>query len=65
MKNNPYQKLADHIQPPEGLNERVLAAAREATTPVRQHPPARRWVRGAVCAALGFGAMLALSALLG
>ena len=58
MKNNPYQKLTDHIQPPEGLNERVLAAAREATTPVRQHPPARRWVRGAVCAACALALVL-------
>lgn len=57
MKNS-YQKLTDHIQPPDGLNERVLAAARE--TPAAEPPcrPGRRWVRRAVCAACALALVL-------
>ena len=30
MKKNDYQNLMEHIQPPAGLNDRVLSAARTA-----------------------------------
>ena len=46
---NPYQKMTDHIHPPEELNERVLAAARGKAAP-EQHRSARRWGRAAVAA---------------
>lgn len=29
MKKNDYQNLMEHIQPPAGLNDRVLSAARQ------------------------------------
>lgn len=57
MKNS-YQKLTDHIQPPDGLNERVLAAARETPAAERPCRPARRWVRRAVCAACALALVL-------
>ena len=58
MKKNDYQNLMEHIQPPAGLNDRVLSAARqqaaeqESAGPKRLAP--RKWrpvVRAAVCAA--------------
>lgn len=55
---NPYQKLTDHIQPPGGLNERVLAAAREGPAAERTHRPVRWWIRGAVCAACALALVL-------
>ena len=58
MNNNPYQKLTDHIRPPEELEARVLAAACEETAPERPRRPARRWVRGAVCAACALALVL-------
>lgn len=48
---NPYQKLTDHIQPPDGLNERVLAAAREEPAAERPHRPVNRRFRRVACAA--------------
>ena len=29
MKKNDYQNMMEHIQPPAGLNDRVLSAARQ------------------------------------
>ena len=58
MKNNAYQKLTDHIRPPEGLEERVLAAARGETAPERVRRPARPWLRAAVCAACALALVL-------
>ena len=58
MKKNDYQNMMEHIQPPAGLNDRVLFAARqkaaeqESAGPKRLAP--RKWrpvVRAAVCAA--------------
>ena len=58
MKKNDYQNMMEHIQPPAGLNDRVLSAARrraaeqEPAGPKRLAP--RKWrpvVRAAVCAA--------------
>ena len=54
---NPYQKMTDHIHPPEELNERVLAAARGKAAP-EQHRSARRWGRAAVCAACALALVL-------
>lgn len=59
MKKNDYQNLMEHIQPPAGLNDRVLSAARqtagaqkETTGPKHLAPGKRRPVlRAAVCAA--------------
>ena len=56
MKRNPYQNLMEHIQPPAGLNDRVLSAARRQETaeqpaPRRQTPRRRPVLRAAVCAA--------------
>ena len=58
MNNNPYRKLTDHIPIPEGLEERVLAAAHGETAPERFHRPARCWVRGVVCAACALALVL-------
>ena len=62
MKKNDYQNLMEHIQPPAGLNDRVLSAARqtagaqkETTGPKHLAPGKRRPVlRAAVCAAACF-----------
>ena len=56
MKKNNYQNLMEHIQPPAGLNDRVLSAARRRETaeqpaPRRQTPRRRPVLRAAVCAA--------------
>ena len=60
MKKNNYQNLMEHIQPPAGLNDRVLSAARrraeeterQTAGPKRLLPKKRRPVlRAAVCAA--------------
>ena len=60
MKKNNYQNLMEHIQPPAGLNDRVLSAARrraeeterQTADPKRLLPKKRRPVlRAAVCAA--------------
>ena len=58
MKKNDYQTLMEHIQPPAGLNDQVLFAARqraaeqEPAGPKRLAPRKRRPVlRAAVCAA--------------
>ena len=58
MKKTDYQNLMEHIQPPAGLNDRVLSAARQRTAerqtagPKRLLPEKRRPVlRAAVCAA--------------
>ena len=59
MKKNDYQNLMEHIQPPAGLNDRVLSAARqtagaqkETTGPKHLAPGKRRPVlRAAVSAA--------------
>lgn len=55
---NRYQKMTDHIRPPEELDRRVLAAARDAAVPQRTRRPARRWVRAAVCAACALALVL-------
>ena len=55
---NRYQKMTDHIRPPEELDRRVLAAARDAAAPQRTRRPARRWVRAAVCAACALALVL-------
>ena len=71
MKKNDYQNLMEHIQPPAGLNDRVLSAARrrtaeqEPTGPKRLAPRKRRPVlRAAVCAACAL-ALVAGSVTLG
>ena len=58
MKKNDYQNMMEHIQPPAGLNDQVLFAARqraveqEPAGPKRLAPRKRRpVVRAAVCAA--------------
>ena len=58
MKKNDYQNMMEHIQPPAGLNDRVLSAAwrrtaeQEPAGPKRLAPRKRRPVlRAAVCAA--------------
>ena len=60
MKKNDYQNMMEHIQPPAGLNDRVLFAARQKAAepetqpaaPKRLLPKKRRpVVRAAVCAA--------------
>ena len=61
MKRNTYQNLMEHIQPPAGLNDRVLFAARQRTAETenqasaskRLAPPKRRpALRAAACAVL-------------
>ena len=71
MKKNDYQNLMEHIQPPAGLNDRVLSAARqraaeqEPAGPKRLAPRKRRPVlRAAVCAACAL-ALVAGSVTLG
>ena len=71
MKKNDYQNMMEHIQPPAGLNDRVLSAARrrtaeqEPTGPKRLAPRKRRPVlRAAVCAACAL-ALVAGSVTLG
>ena len=71
MKKNDYQNLMEHIQPPAGLNDRVLSAARRRTAeqepagPKRLAPRKRRPVlRAAVCAACAL-ALVAGSVTLG
>ena len=51
MKKNDYQNLMEHIQPPAGLNDRVLSAARqtagaqkETTGPKHLAPGKRRQI---------------------
>ena len=57
MKKNAYRDLTEQIQPPAGLNDRVLfaarrrAAGREAPAPKRLLPKRRTAFRAAVCAA--------------
>ena len=60
MKKNDYQNLMEHIQPPAGLSDRVLFAARQRAAETEQAPTApkrlaprkrRPVVRAAVCAA--------------
>ena len=70
MKND-YQNMMEHIQPPAGLNDRVLSAARRRTAeqepagPKRLAPRKRRPVlRAAVCAACAL-ALVAGSVTLG
>lgn len=53
MKKNDYQNLMEHIQPPAGLNDRVLSAARqtagaqkETTGPKHLAPGKRRRCSG-------------------
>ena len=71
MKKNDYQNMMEHIQPPAGLNDRVLSAARrraaeqEPAGPKRLAPGKRRPVlRAAVCAACAL-ALVAGSVTLG
>lgn len=71
MKKNDYQNMMEHIQPPAGLNDRVLSAARqraaeqEPAGPKRLAPRKRRPVlRAAVCAACAL-ALVASSVTLG
>ncbi len=71
MKKNDYQNMMEHIQPPAGLNDRVLSAARqraaeqEPAGPKRLAPRKRRPVlRAAVCAACAL-ALVAGSVTLG
>lgn len=71
MKKNDYQNMMEHIQPPAGLNDRVLSAARRRTAeqepagPKRLAPRKRRpVVRAAVCAACAL-ALVAGSVTLG
>ena len=59
MKKNAYRDLTEQIQPPAGLNDRVLFAARrraaeaerETPAPKRLLPKRRTALRAAVCAA--------------
>ena len=59
MKKNAYRDLTEQIQPPAGLNDRVLFAARrraaeaerETPAPKRLLPKRRTAFRAAVCAA--------------
>ena len=60
MKKNDYQNLMEHIQPPAGLNDRVLFSVRQraagteerTSAPKRLLPQRRRpALRAAVCAA--------------
>ena len=57
MKKNAYRDLTEQIQPPAGLNDRVLfaarrrAAERETPAPKRPLPKRRTASRAAVCAA--------------
>ncbi|HIX95017.1 MAG TPA: hypothetical protein H9846_06130, partial [Candidatus Gemmiger excrementipullorum] len=57
MKKNAYRDLTEQIQPPAGLNDRVLfaarrrAAERETPAPKRLLPKRRTAFRAAVCAA--------------
>lgn len=71
MKKNDYQNMMEHIQPPAGLNDRVLSAARqraaeqEPAGPKRLVSRKRRPVlRAAVCAACAL-ALVAGSVTLG
>ena len=71
MKKNDYRNMMEHIQPPAGLNDRVLSAARqraaeqEPAGPKRLAPRKRRPVlRAAVCAACAL-ALVAGSVTLG
>ena len=71
MKKNDYQNMMEHIQPPAGLNDQVLFAARqraveqEPAGPKRLAPRKRRpVVRAAVCAACAL-ALVAGSVTLG
>lgn len=71
MKKNDYQNMMEHIQPPAGLNDRVLSAARqraaeqEPAGSKRLAPRKRRPVlRAAVCAACAL-ALVAGSVTLG
>ena len=73
MKKNDYQNMMEHIQPPAGLNDRVLFAARQKAAepetqpaaPKRLLPKKRRpVVRAAVCAACAL-ALVAGSVTLG
>ncbi len=71
MKKNDYQTLMEHIQPPAGLNDRVLSAARrrtaeqEPTGPKRLAPRKRRPVFRAVVCAVCALALVAGSVTLG
>ena len=58
MMKNRYQRMTDHIRPPDGLDERVLAAAHGETAPEPPRRPARLWLRGAVCAACALALVL-------
>ena len=60
MKKTDYQNLMEHIQPPAGLNDRVLSAARQRAAETEKQPSApkrlalrkrRPALRTAVCAA--------------
>ena len=73
MKKNDYQNMMEHIQPPAGLNDQVLFAARQrAAEPETQPSAARRLLpekrrpvlRAAVCAACAL-ALVAGSVTLG
>ena len=50
MKKNDYQNMMEHIQPPAGLNDRVLSAARRRTA---EQEPAGAQAPGAPKAAAG------------
>ena len=57
MKKNDYQNLMEHIQPPAGLNDRVLQMIRQEAAGV-----GTRWkrtaLRAAVCAACALALVL-------
>jgi len=61
MSENGYQKLMNGIHTPAGLNDRVLAAARQQTAEKTERPLSRRArpvLRGAVCAACALALVL-------
>ena len=71
MKKNDYQNMMEHIQPPAGLNDRVLSAARQRAAEqepagLKRLAPRKRRpvVRAAVCAACAL-ALVAGSVTLG
>ena len=57
MKKNDYQNLMEHIQPPAGLNDRVLQTARQEAAGVGTRRK-RTALRAAVCAACALALVL-------
>lgn len=60
MERNPYQTMSNHIHTPDGLNDRVLSAARRPgarAVPRRSRPVLRAAVCGACALALVLGTL--------